>query len=154
METIFRGRVESEESPIQGTPVKETQNIAEGKEDVAISGEIPERDQLSDWETTNGKYGAEYLGIREISKQFPYNAQFGLLDKYINEELSERGLKRTTEGYQSILSEIENEIGSGKLDTFERLKRLSDYVRVMKKFREAKKKREEFQASVFSSRGL
>lgn len=147
---IFRERI-SETTPetVQGVvnvEPKETEGIVKDKDDVAVgeNSEQTEQSELDKWETQYGKYGAEYLGIQEIVKEFPYSANFAKLDKYIRDEISERGEETTRESWQTIMNEIEREIGSSKLGTFERLRRLTDYVSVMRKYKEAKKKRDMF----------
>jgi hypothetical protein len=109
---------------------------------------------LEKWEIQHGKYGLEYLGIKEVGKEFPYNAQFSVVDKYIKEEIKSRGYDLTPEKWQEILAEIESEIGTGKLDALERLKKLRGYIDVVRKYRKAKELKERYiespDPSVFS----
>lgn len=125
-----------------------------GHEDEAIGKEYREQnreqnmeqeaDALSQWETRHGKYGLEYLGIHEISKVFPYNAQFAVVDKFIKEEMAEAAYDRTPEAWQKILAGIEQEIGSQNLKAIDRLKRLHDYIQVLKRFRKAKETKDRY----------
>jgi len=117
----------------------------DGNRDKAITGE-PElkENSLEKWEISNGKYGAEYLGIKETIKEFPYNAQFSQIDKYIKAEMEERGYDKTPKAWQDILAEIEGEIKSSKLNAIERLKKVTNYIKVLQKMRELKKKRESY----------
>jgi hypothetical protein len=135
-DTAFRTR-EVEKIEVPEKPAEVT-GIVEKKEEVFDNNS----DNLESWEITNGKYGLDYFGIKEIGKTFPLNAQFGLIDKYIKDELSLKGYDKTTKGYQEILDSIEKEIGSSKLSAYERLKKLSGYVRAIKRFEDAKKKKE------------
>jgi len=117
----------------------------DGNRDKAIvGGEEIKENSLEKWEIENGKYGAEYLGIKETIKEFPYNAQFSQLDKYIKGEMEERGYDKTPKAWQDILEEIENEIDSSKLNAIERLKRVTNYIKVLQKIRELKKKKDSY----------
>lgn len=92
---------------------------------------------LEDWEVMNGKYGLEYLGIKNIADTFPIKMHFGALDKYIKEEISERGIDATPETWQNILKELEAEIGTEK-NAYKRLQRLNDYIKVIRKIKSLK----------------
>lgn len=96
---------------------------------------------LEEWEQVNGKYGLELLGIKELANEFPLKSYFGILDKYIKEQLGE---ERTPAKWQSILAEIEGEIGTEKLDPYKRLKKLSEYVQVIQKYNKIKELKESF----------
>lgn len=143
----FRTRAtqEPETAPKEAPQVELTDS---GNQDKAItpSPEFSQDSELEKFEIRNGKYGLDYFGIKEIGKVFPLNAQFGLVDKYIKEELGIKGYDKTPESYQKILNEIEKEIDSSKLNAYERLKKLSGYIRAIKKFNEAKKKKELYSA--------
>lgn len=116
-----------------------------GNRDIALTGdEINQSSPLEEWEIKNGKYGAEYLGIKEVVKEFPYNADFSVVDKYIKGELEERGYDKTPKAWQDILAEIENDIQSSKLSAIDRLKKLSSYVKVLQKLKAAKKMKDNF----------
>lgn len=144
METTFR-QAKPELPPVVEAPVKETQNIL-GKEDVAISGTPVAHSDLEDWETQNGKYGLEWLGLKEIGKQFPYNANFSEVDKFIKGELEERGYDKTRERYQEILHEIEQQIGSQKLRAIDRLQRIKNYIQVLKKMKSLKQQKQAYES--------
>jgi len=121
--------------------MKETENVSESdlttiNQDGAVSND------LEKWEKVNGKYGVEYLGIKEIVKEFPASAQFGVIDGYL------RSKSTSPAEYQSLLTSIEREIGSSELKSYERLQKLSNYVKLVKKFDEAKKKKEAFAAGL------
>lgn len=100
---------------------------------------------LSNWELQNGvKYGVELFGLKEVIKEFPYGMQFGAIDNWIKAEISERGLEPSPKAYQRILEELEGETGTKDIDTFDKMKKLSEYIKVIKKYREIKKKKESF----------
>lgn len=95
--------------------------------------DLSAQSELEKWEIQHGKYGLQYLGIEEIGKEFPYSADFSVLDSFIKEKMKESGYSQTPEKWQSILAEIENEIGSKDLNAIDRLKKIAQYVKVMKK---------------------
>lgn len=107
----------------------------------------PERHQIDDWELQHGKYGIEALQIKEISKEFPYRAQFGVVDSYIRAEIEERGWSKSTKHYQQVLQELMQETGTEEMEEIGRLKKLHDYVNIVKKYKELRKKKEMFRMS-------
>lgn len=138
MEIEFRRAKEPE-------TVKEPETIPadvtdHGNREKALTEEPGEKETspLEEWEIKNGKYGLEFLGIKEIAKEFPMNAQFSVVDKYIKEEIARRGYDRTPESWQNILSEIEESLQSKKLNAYERMKKLSAYINILKKYDKAK----------------
>ena len=146
----FRTRETTPEidAPVEITP--DTTN--HGNQDKAITSE-PElslQSELEKWETTNGNYLNEYLGIKEISREFPYNAQSSQIDKYIKGELTEKGFDKTPSRYQELLTELEKEAGSDKLNAVDRLKRLTGYIQVLNNLKKAQQKKQLY-ASPFST---
>jgi hypothetical protein len=124
----------------------ETRNVVSGVEDKSISEnfEPQETSELDKWEIQNGKYGLDYLGIKEISKEFPLKMQFPYIDNFIKSEMKERGIDLTPENWQNILAELETEANTDKKNSFERLNKLYNYLKTLKKFREIKAKKEAF----------
>lgn len=146
LDTTFRtASQEPETTPYEPEKVELTDA---GNRDKAVSErpDLSTESELDKWEIQNGKYGLEYLGIKEIAKEFPYNADFSILDNYIKESLQERGYDKTPGRWQEVLNEIENEIGSKDLNAIERLKRLTQYVKVAKKINDLKKQKESFRS--------
>ncbi len=99
---------------------------------------------LSNWELEHGKYGVELFGIKEVIKEFPYGMQFGAIDNWIKAEIAERGLEPSPKAYQRLLEELESETGTEDIDVYDKMKKLSEYIKVIKKYREIKKKKESF----------
>lgn len=144
--TVFRTRVEVEE-PEAPAPQRETPNLIEGRvdgalKDVGAVDEVERVSELEGWEIEHGRYGEEFLGIKEISGEFPLKLHFNTLDKYIKAEIEERGMEMKKENYQQLLDEMEEEIGSRKLPTYKRLEKLFGYINVVKKLKELNKKKE------------
>jgi hypothetical protein len=144
MDVTFRGpSVDTSSEPQEFKPVKLTDA---GNHDKALSHapEFSSQSELERWETENGKYGLEYLGIKEIAKEFPYSADFSVVDNYLKETLKERGYDQTPERWQDVLREIEDEIGSKNLNAIDRLKKIAGYVKVAKKMNELKKLKDSY----------
>ena len=136
MPEVFRVR-ESEEIK-EAVPEKpaDVTGIVEDKEEFFSN----DSNELDKWETANGKYGLEYLGIKEISKEFPMKMQFQIIDKYIKEEMGD--YDRTPQRWQDILKKLESEIGSDKLNAVDRLKKLSGYIKSLNNLKKAKAQNE------------
>jgi len=118
-------------------PMKETENVSES-DLTAINQNGLEANDLEKWEKANGKYGVEFFGIKEIVKNFPVSAQFGVIDGFLKSKTN------TPDGYQSLLNEIEREIGSSNLKPYERIQKISNYIRIVKKYDEIKRKKDAF----------
>lgn len=144
----FRERQETPEEVEAAPELRDTPNLIEGREDGAVKDpsaieEIKKPSPLEEWEIEHGKYGLEFFNIKEIAGEFPLKVQFSAVDKYIKGLLQEEG-HITPQRYQETIDAIEKEIGSSKLGVYERMKKLSDYVRIVGKMNELKKKREAF----------
>lgn len=66
------------------------------------------------------------------------------IDKFVRAEMEERGFEKTIDNYQEVLREIEEEIGSSRLELFKRFTKLTGYIRAMAKFRKAKALKEKY----------
>lgn len=144
---VFRERQEEIVEPEAPKEERETPNLIEGREDGAVKDknaieEVKKPSPLEEWEIEHGKYGLEFFNIKEIAGEFPLKVQFSVVDKYIKGLL--QGGEMTPGRYQEAIDNIEKEIGSAKLGVYERLKKLADYVRIVGKMDELKKKREQF----------
>lgn len=143
----FRERQEEIAEPEAPKEERETPNLIEGREDGAVKDknaieEVEKPSPLEEWEIEHGKYGLEFFNIKEIAGEFPLKMQFSVVDKYIKGLLQDGEM--TPGRYQEAIDNIEKEIGSSKLGVYERLKKLADYVRIVGKMDELKKKREQF----------
>lgn len=148
-DTVFRERRQPEESAREDVQEKaaEVTGVVEDPDKIEVfSGKT---DSLDDWETVNGKYGLAYFGIKEIGKTFPIKAQFGVIDKYIREEMDSKGYDKTPERWQDVLKGLEEEIGSDKLNVYDRMKKLVSLIRIIKKQNELKAKRELYANKIF-----
>lgn len=128
----FRERIEptvEEKHEPQPLPVGERENpdIQSLKD-----APTPEELNLDVWEGEHRrKYAVDYFGIPNISHVFPLKMQTTEIDKFIKSELNKLGYEKNIDNYKYLLSQIENKIGSGRLETFKRLQKLSSYIRLI-----------------------
>jgi len=96
---------------------------------------------LEAWETeSKKKYVNEYFDTHKLSADFSAKMLLGTIDKFVRSELEERKFAKTLDNYKYILNEIEEEIGSNRLELFERFKKLTGYIKTMGRLKEIKKK--------------
>lgn len=148
MDTVFREKLEIPEDATSSEMEQiilendDVQGATKAKEE---SDEPVERkNALENWEMEHGKYGVELFGIKEVVGEFPYKMQFGALDNYIKAEIKEKGLEPSPKTYMKILAELEAETGTRDTETLTKMKKLYDYVQIVKKFNEIKRKKEMF----------
>jgi len=145
---VFRKREEVVEEVETKVEERETPNLIEGREDGAAKDpdaidEVERLSPLEEWELENGKYGLEFFNIKEIANEFPLKAQFGVVDNYVKAEMKRLGYD-TPGRYQQILDGLEAEVGSRKLNPYERVKKLADYVKIVKKLADLEEKKRLF----------
>jgi hypothetical protein len=105
----------------------------------------PEESKLEIWEGENRrKYAVDYFDIKNIVQEFPLNMHVNQVDKYIKNLLVAKGYEKNIENYKLLLQEIEEEIGSSRLETFKRLQKISGYIKALNRLEDAKRKREMF----------
>lgn len=132
---VFRERIKPAETPIETSPV----SLEEG-----VSGADKLVRPLAEHETESGKYILDLFDIQATHKEMPTKIQFNTLNKYVREQLGERNWEDNKKNWQTILSEIENEIGTVRLETSERMKRIFDYIQIKKKYNEIKKRMDSY----------
>jgi hypothetical protein len=147
MPEVFKTRVESSQEPeiaLQGPKPLPGDKLA-GNETKATDGSNSEHEKLDIWEGLyNREYAQDYFGIRIIADTFPINTQWKFIDKFIKGEIETNKYEKSIKNYEKILQEIEEEAGTANLEVFTRLKRLSQYIKVIKKYREIQEKKESF----------
>jgi hypothetical protein len=141
MTEVLRPRVEptvSAPEP-QGEFKPEDKSIFPSKVETAVSREY--KDNLEVWETEGKKkYVNEYFDTHKTAGSFIVKMPIGVIDKFVRGELQDRKYEKTTANFRTILEEIEREIGSEKLNLFERLNKLTGYIKAFNRMRDAKKK--------------
>lgn len=152
MSEVFKSRVDIqpiiEPTPTHTPTADET--VGAPDPDIKSLKDTGAETDLEIWEGENKrKYGHDIFNIREIAHTFPIKAEFGLIDKFIKSEMTERSLAMTTDNYQSILNEIESEIGTANLETYKRINRIFNYIKTLQKYREIKKKKEAYKLMSF-----
>lgn len=135
---VFRERIKPAETPIETSSI----SLEEG-----VSGADKLVRPLAENETESGKYILDLFDIQATHKEMPTKIQFNTLNKYVREQLGERNWEDNKKNWQTILSEIENEIGTVRLETSERMKRIFDYIQIKKKYNEIKKRMDSYKIS-------
>ena len=108
-------------------------------------------EDLALWEgEKNKKYVNEYFNTHNIAHEFMWKMPLAQIDKYIREEMDSREYEKTKTNYRDILSEIESEIGSEKLQLQKRLQKIAQYIQVSRKYRAIREKKESFRQSLSS----
>ena len=148
MSEVFRERVV--ESPVEPETAPQTPQPLEsdelaGNETKASEPLTKEEHNLDIWEGLNRtKFVVDYFGVKEYADEFGLKMQTATIDKFIKGELEKRGYEKNIENYKSILQEIENEIGSSRLELFARIKKITGYASALARLYKAKLLKESF----------
>lgn len=101
--------------------------------------------QIEIWEGLNRtKFINEYFNIKAFEGEFSLKMQTSQINKYIQSELEGRNWDKSVDNWSKIMGEIEGEIGSKEMTVFERISRITSYIKVLNKLREAKKLKEKY----------
>jgi hypothetical protein len=149
MTEIFRERQttpqEPETAPQATEPRELPSDTLKGNEKKAGDPITQEEKSLDIWEGLNRrKFITEYFPIKEFAEEFNLKMQTSKIDKFIREELEKRKYEKNTENYEAILKEIEEEIGSSRLELFARITKLTGYVGAVGRLNKAKALKESF----------
>ena len=138
-DTVFRERIEPvAETTVETPPIPQEDGVSSADKSVR---------PISESETASGEYILELFDLKQTHNEMPTKIQFNSLSKYVREELKERGWEDNKENWQAILSEIEGEIGTVRLETSERMKKIYEFLMVKKKYKDIKEKMESYKAS-------
>jgi len=143
--TVFKERVEhQEETPTEVPKIEIKSDELKGYEDKATDPITEEEKKLEIWEGLNKtKFINDYFDVKNtVDGDFSLKMQTSVIDKFIKGELERKGYEKNIDNYKEILEEIENEIGSNRLELFKRITKLTGYIKVLNKFTEAKRKKE------------
>jgi len=101
----------------------------------------PTEKRLDLWELNKGhKYAEEYFGFRElIAGDFKLKMDVSKIDKYLKEEMAEKGYDFTIETYQQILGQMEATLNSKILNPRLRLQKINNWINALKKISQAEK---------------
>lgn len=139
-EEVFRERVAAEPTPTLDKPVDkgDEKSYAVGRE-TETTTEF--KTNLEAWETeSRKKYVNEYFDTHNLSADFSAKMLLATIDKFVRSEMEERKYAKTVDNYKEILREVETEIGSDRLELFERFKKLTGYIKAMGRLKDIKKK--------------
>lgn len=151
MQEVFRKREETVVAPeVTEAPV----SVSTQKSDELAGHEKKMQDEPTEdekdidvWEGLNRrKFVTDYFNTEQFEHEFGVKMQTSKIDKYIKAELSKREFSKTTDNYKSILAEIESEIGSSRMETFSRLKKIVGYIQVINKMNSLKEKKKLYQS--------
>jgi len=138
-EEIFR-RIDPEKTePASAVETPEVKESFDSQVETPIEKKMAGNLEL--WETeSKKKYVSEYFDTHNISSDFSVKMSLGAIDKFVRAELESRGYDKTTENYRAIMKEVEEEIGSSRLELFKRFGKITGYLRVLQRLRDAKQK--------------
>lgn len=145
MNTIFREAVveTKEEAPVVELKQEEGKPIDPNSIGLKDVGDAT--DSLALWEEEKGKrFVDEIFNTHVTGSEFLVKMPTSEIDKYIRAEMEERGYEKTTKNYQELLDEIEEEIGSKKLNLMERFRKITGYMRVLNKIKKARELRKKY----------
>jgi hypothetical protein len=141
MTEIFRTRQEPPQEPeiaLQAPSTQKSDELA-GYEEKAQEELSEQESDLEIWEGLNRtKFINDFFDVRAYEGEFNLKMQTATIDKYIKSELEKRGYQKNTENWKKIMSEIESEIGSDRMEKFKRINRITNYIKVLNKLYAAK----------------
>ena len=143
MENAFKTKVEPQvEAPIEK---KETTGVIEDTDGIDKAGD---KDQLKLglWEAEKGhKFAENYFDVRNIvAEDKIVKMQVGQIDKHIKGLLESKGMEKSINNYTHILTQIEMEIGSIRLESFKRLQKITGYINIINKINKLKELKEQY----------
>lgn len=105
--------------------------------------------QIEIWEGLNRtKFVNEYFDIKAYEGEFNLKMQTSQINKYITSELESRSWEKSVDNWSKIMGEIEGEIGSKEMSVFDRISKITSYIRVLNKLNEAKKMKEKYSTNL------
>ncbi len=136
MSDAFRTKVE---------PLNETEQYVP---DVPVNPEPQPETAQGEAVAESTDYPQDYFGVKEIYKEDKIiKMQIGLVDKFIKQTLSKEGKEMNNDNWQETLDEIERTIGTTKLEVYERLRKISEYIKVIQKYNNIKELKESYDIS-------
>jgi hypothetical protein len=144
---VFRERTEtpqtSEIEPQAPLPVKS--DTLAGYENKATDDLTTDEKQIEIWEGLNRtKYINDYFDIKAYEGEFNLKMQTSQINKYITAELENRKWDKNVDNWAKLMGEIETEIGSREMSVFDRITKITNYIRVLNKLNSAKKLKESY----------
>jgi hypothetical protein len=104
-----------------------------------------EEKQIEIWEGLNRtKYINEYFNIKAYEGEFNLKMQTSQINKYIQGELDERKWDKTVDNWSKIMGEIEGEIGSKEMTTFDRISKITNYIRILNDIKKKNQLKEKY----------
>jgi hypothetical protein len=143
----FRTRVEPSQTPEIAPQATRTEPIPsdtlQGNEGKMGEELTVDEKTLDIWEGMHGrKFATEYFNLGNIDGEFNIKMDTSIIDKYIKGELENKQYEKNIENWKEVLSEIEKEIGSERMELFSRIKKIVGYIKIVNKYNEFKHKKE------------
>jgi hypothetical protein len=154
MTELFRVRTESPQEPeidLQATPHREMVSDTLKGNEKKVGDPITEDEKKLDlWEGLNRtKFINDYFNIKNIvDADFSLKMQVSKIDKFIRRELEKKGYEKNIENYEAVLKEIEEEIGSSRLELFKRITKLAGYSDAVNRLNKAKELKEKYNSTL------
>ncbi|HHE45925.1 MAG TPA: hypothetical protein ENL05_01060 [Candidatus Moranbacteria bacterium] len=141
--SVFREKVEPKEET--EPEKKETPDVID-KTDGLKPTEDKEPNDLEVYETEKGhKFAEKYFDVRNVvAGDKIVRMEIGMIDKYIKNEIKKKGLANTVDNYSHLIHLIEAELGSERLETYKRIKKIIGYIKVLDKFNKLKELKENY----------
>ena len=137
----FRTRVEPSQTQeiAPPAPVELESDELDGTES-KVSDELTVDEKTLDiWEGLHSrKYATEYFNLGNIDGEFNLKMETSIIDKYIKGELENKKYEKNIDNWKEVLSEIEKEIGSERMELFSRIKKIVGYINVLNKLYKAR----------------
>ena len=138
----FRTRVEPSQAPEiapQTTTEPLPSDTLQGNEGKMGDELTVDEKTLDIWEGLHSrKYATEYFNLGNIDGEFNLKMETSIIDKYIKGELENKKYEKNIDNWKEILSEIEKEIGSERMELFSRIKKIVGYINVLNKLYKAR----------------
>jgi hypothetical protein len=128
-----------ETAPEAIQPIELVSDALSGNETKLRDPESKEEGKLEIWEGLNRKkFINEYFNTHNTADDFMIKMPTSEIDKFVRSELEKLGYEKTTENYKKILSDLEAEIGSDRLELLKRFQKITGYIRAISKLYQAK----------------
>lgn len=143
----FKTRVEPSQTPeiAPQAPLELKSDELPANVSKASDPQTQEERKLDLWEGLSKKrYINEYFDTHNIGEEFMVKMPTSEIDKYIRSELEKLGYEKTIDNYKKVLEDVEEEIGSNRLELFKRLQKITGYIRAVNKLYKAKALKEKY----------
>ena len=138
---VHKEKIEPKETIIE---VKKTPDTVDNTDGLAET--TKEIKNIEEYEIEKGhKFAENYFDVRNIvAEDKIMRMEISQIDKYIKNKIEKNGMAKTVDNYSHLLSELENEIGSSRLETYKRIQKIIGYLKVLNKYNKLKELKEKY----------